>query len=147
MGGLSPVLPDLGKRFPAALDTWQERSYSGPTAPESAFPDHNVGDLESPAEERDDMFNRRVKLAATAAATCALVATGCGSAGSGGSSAATDSNPATVTGTLRVLVPSYPASNDGKAALNKVVATLHQKYPKVKVEPDFATFDTLNQKM
>jgi len=94
------------------------------------------------------MFNPSVKLAATAAAaTCALVATGCGSAGSGGSSAATDSNPATVTGTLRVLVPSYPASTDGKAALNKVVATLHQKYPKVKVEPDFATFDTLNQKM
>src|SRR4051794_39981880 len=94
------------------------------------------------------MLNRRLKLATAAAATCALVATGCGSSGSGTQSSATkDSNPASVTGTLRVLVPSYPASTEGKAALNKVVAKLNETYPKVKVEPDFATFDTLNQKM
>jgi len=93
------------------------------------------------------MRNRRVKLAATAAA-CALLATGCGSSGSGGGSSATkDSDPASVTGTLRVLVPSYPASNEGKAALSKVVTKLNETYPKVKVEPDFATFDTLNQKI
>ena len=49
--------------------------------------------------------------------------------------------------TLRVLVPSYPASNEGKAALDKVVTSFNAKYPNVKVEPDFATFDTLNQKI
>lgn len=67
--------------------------------------------------------------------------------GSGGTSAAPASNPAEVTGTLRVLVPSYPASNEGKAALEKVVTAFNAKYPKVTVEPDFATFDTLNQKI
>lgn len=67
--------------------------------------------------------------------------------GSGGASTAPASNPAEVTGTLRVLVPSYPASNEGKAALDKVVSSFNAKYPKVTVEPDFATFDTLNQKI
>src|SRR3954469_22947381 len=75
----------------------------------------------------------------------AISLTGCG--GGGGGSSSDSSDPATTTGTLRVLVPSYPASNDGKAAIDKVIATFHQTYPKVTVEPDYATFDTLNQKI
>jgi multiple sugar transport system substrate-binding protein len=67
--------------------------------------------------------------------------------GGGGSQSAEQSDPATATGTLRVLVPSYPASNEGKAALDKVVKSFNATYPGVKVEPDFATFDTLNQKI
>jgi multiple sugar transport system substrate-binding protein len=89
------------------------------------------------------MARRRAGLLALAVAgTLAL-----GACGSGGASTAPASNPAEVTGTLRVLVPSYPASNEGKAALEKVVASFNAKYPKLKVEPDFATFDTLNQKI
>lgn len=82
-------------------------------------------------------------LAIAAVATMSLAACGSGGNASGNSSA----DPATLTGTLRVLVPSYPASNEGKADLDKVVATFHKKYPKVNVEPDFATFATLNQKI
>ena len=82
-------------------------------------------------------------LAVAAVAAVSLAA--CGSGGNAGGNSSAD--PATVTGTLRVLVPSYPDSNAGKAALDKVVAAFHQKYPKVNVEPDFATFATLNQKI
>lgn len=83
-------------------------------------------------------------LAVAAAAGLSLAAC---SSGGGSSSGNSSADPATMTGTLRVLVPSYPDSNAGKAALDKVVATFHQKYPKVNVEPDFATFSTLNQKI
>src|SRR3954451_22668236 len=86
-----------------------------------------------PPVEETEMLKHSLKLVA---ATCALAATACGSSG-GGTSATKDADPATVTGTLRVLVPSYPASNEGKAALGKVVDKLHATYPKVKVEPDF----------
>lgn len=50
-------------------------------------------------------------------------------------------------GTLRVLVPSYPASKEGKAAFEKVAAQFNKKYPKMKVEPDYATYANLNEKI
>ncbi|WP_232828363.1 extracellular solute-binding protein [Kribbella monticola] len=55
--------------------------------------------------------------------------------------------PAEATGTLRVLIPSFPPSTKGRAAFEKVVEDFHQTYPKMKVEPDFATYSTLNEKM
>ena len=90
------------------------------------------------------MARRSARFLALAIAGAATLSA-CGAGG--GSGAASTANPAEVTGTLRVLVPSYPASNEGKAALEKVVTAFKQKYPKVEVEPDFATFDTLNQKI
>lgn len=84
-------------------------------------------------------------LAVAVAAAAALTLAACQSGGN--ASTASSADPAKVTGTLRVLVPSYPASNEGKAALDKVVAQFNKKYPKVTVEPDFATFGTLNQKI
>lgn len=50
-------------------------------------------------------------------------------------------------GTLRVLVPSYPASKDGKAAFEKVAKQFNKKYPKMRVEPDYATYANLNEKI
>jgi multiple sugar transport system substrate-binding protein len=87
----------------------------------------------------------KIRLAAAVLLTGTVAA--CGSSGTQGGGATTDANPASVTGTLRVLVPSYPASNEGKAALQKVVDEFHKTYPKVQVQPDFATFDTLNEKI
>jgi multiple sugar transport system substrate-binding protein len=55
--------------------------------------------------------------------------------------------PAEATGTLRVLIPSFPPSTKGRAEFDKVVADFKQTYPKMKVEPDFATYSTLNEKM
>ena len=86
-------------------------------------------------------------LAVGVAGVLALSACGGGGSGSGAAPITSDSNPAGVSGTLRVLVPSYPASNEGKAAIDKVIASFNQEYPNVTVEPDFATFDTLNQKI
>jgi multiple sugar transport system substrate-binding protein len=55
--------------------------------------------------------------------------------------------PAEATGTLRVLIPSFPASTKGRDAFDKVVKDFQQTYPKMKVEPDFATYANLNEKM
>jgi multiple sugar transport system substrate-binding protein len=55
--------------------------------------------------------------------------------------------PAEATGTLRVLLPSFPPSTKGKAEFQKVVDDFHKTYPKMKVEPDFATYKNLNEKM
>ncbi|MFF0266464.1 extracellular solute-binding protein [Kribbella sp. NPDC004536] len=55
--------------------------------------------------------------------------------------------PAEATGTLRVLIPSFPPSTKGRDAFQKVVDDFHQTYPKMKVEPDFATYKNLNEKM
>jgi multiple sugar transport system substrate-binding protein len=93
------------------------------------------------------MNRAALKIGAAVAAVAVTVSACGGSGGSGGGGAATDANPASVKGTLRVLVPSYPASNEGKAALQKVVDGFHHIYPNVKVEPDFATFATLQQKI
>jgi len=71
----------------------------------------------------------------------ALSLAGCSSSG------ASNDNPAATTGTLRVTVPNFPANNDGQAAFQKVVDHFHQTYPNVKVEPDYVTFNNLNQKL
>ncbi|MEU0096053.1 extracellular solute-binding protein [Kribbella sp. NPDC006257] len=55
--------------------------------------------------------------------------------------------PAEATGTLRVLIPSFPPSTKGRAEFDKVVEDFKKTYPKMKVEPDFATYSTLNEKM
>jgi multiple sugar transport system substrate-binding protein len=55
--------------------------------------------------------------------------------------------PAEATGTLRVLLPSFPPSTKGRDAFEKVVEEFHKAYPKMKVEPDFATYNNLNEKM
>ncbi|WP_427886668.1 extracellular solute-binding protein [Kribbella sp. GL6] len=55
--------------------------------------------------------------------------------------------PAEATGTLRVLIPSFPPSTKGREAFQKVVDDFHKTYPKMKVEPDFATYKNLNEKM
>lgn len=95
------------------------------------------------------MRQSKIILGATLAAALFGV-TACGSSGtttSPGATAITDADPASVTGTLRLLVPSYPASNLGKAALQKVVDAFNKTYPKVTVEPDFAIFNNLEQKI
>lgn len=95
-----------------------------------------------------------VKCLAVAAAVT-LGATACGSgetstseesSASEGTSASSGGDAA-VSGTLRVLAPSYPASTEGKAAFQAVVDAFQEAYPDVEVEPDFATFDTLNEKI
>ncbi|MEV8377030.1 extracellular solute-binding protein [Kribbella sp. NPDC056861] len=55
--------------------------------------------------------------------------------------------PAEATGTLRVLIPSFPPSTKGREEFDKVVADFKKAYPKMKVEPDFATYGNLNEKM
>ncbi|TCC52578.1 extracellular solute-binding protein [Kribbella capetownensis] len=55
--------------------------------------------------------------------------------------------PAEATGTLRILLPSFPPSTKGREEFQKVVDDFHQKYPKMKVEPDFATYNNLNEKL
>ena len=55
--------------------------------------------------------------------------------------------PAEATGTLRVLIPSFPPSTKGREEFDKVVADFQKTYPKMKVEPDFATYGNLNEKM
>lgn len=73
----------------------------------------------------------------------ALVVAGC----SGGAEETSAEDAAEVTGTLRVLTPSYPASNEGTAAFDAVVAEFNEVYPGVEVEADFATFGNLNEKI
>lgn len=91
------------------------------------------------------MARRSASLIALATAG-ALTLAACGSGGSAGTDSAS-ADPGSTSGTLRVLVPSYPASNEGQAAIDKVIADFQEEYPNVEVEPDFATFDTLNQKI
>ncbi|WP_157630626.1 extracellular solute-binding protein [Kribbella catacumbae] len=55
--------------------------------------------------------------------------------------------PAEATGTLRVLIPSFPPSNKGREEFDKVVEDFKKTYPKMKVEPDFATYGNLNEKI
>jgi multiple sugar transport system substrate-binding protein len=55
--------------------------------------------------------------------------------------------PAEATGTLRVLIPSFPPSTKGREAFQNVVDEFHKTYPKLKVEPDFATYNNLNEKL
>ncbi|MFC0624960.1 extracellular solute-binding protein [Kribbella deserti] len=55
--------------------------------------------------------------------------------------------PAEATGTLRVLIPSFPTSTKGKEAFDAVVADFKKVYPKLKVEANFVTYSTLNEKI
>ncbi|MGY4771078.1 extracellular solute-binding protein [Kribbella sp. CWNU-51] len=55
--------------------------------------------------------------------------------------------PAEATGTLRVLLPSFPPSTKGREEFQKVVDDFHRTHPKMKVEPDFATYKNLNEKL
>ncbi|MEV6287102.1 extracellular solute-binding protein [Kribbella sp. NPDC051770] len=78
-------------------------------------------------------------------AAVGLVASACGN---GVIDKSTDGvPPAEATGTLRVLLPSFPASNDGRKAFAKVAEDFNKKYPKMKVEPDYATYGNLNEKI
>ncbi len=71
------------------------------------------------------------------------------SASSGRSTASTSeaADPASVTGTLRVLTPSYPSSSTGQVALQTVLDAFHTTYPQVTVEPDITNFGQLNEKI
>ncbi|WP_433013824.1 extracellular solute-binding protein [Kribbella sp. CA-294648] len=77
-----------------------------------------------------------------------LVGLAAGSCGNGVIDKSTDGvPPAEATGTLRVLIPSFPPSNKGREEFDKVVADFRKTYPKMKVEPDFATYSNLNEKI
>jgi multiple sugar transport system substrate-binding protein len=79
------------------------------------------------------------------AAILGLTASSCGN---GVIDKSTDGGPpAEATGTLRVLLPSFPPSTKGREEFDKVVADFQKTYPKMKVEPDFATYNNLNEKM
>lgn len=93
-------------------------------------------------------FRRRAVTRLAAVAVAATVLAACSSGNDTTSTGpAKDADPASVTGTLRVLTPSYGTSTVGKQSLQKVIDTFHQTYPKVKIEADNATFDNLNQKI
>lgn len=78
-------------------------------------------------------------------AVLGLALSGCGG---GVIDASTDGVPAAeATGTLRVLIPSFPSSTKGREEFDKVVADFKKSYPKMNVEPDFATYNNLNEKM
>jgi multiple sugar transport system substrate-binding protein len=70
-----------------------------------------------------------------------------GACGSGGGKASGNVDPATASGTLRVLIPTYPQSNEGKAEFAKVVDDFHKTYPKMTIEPDFVTYANMNEKI
>lgn len=91
-------------------------------------------------------MKKRIFQTLAASAVLALTLGACGSSGSG-SGAGANEDPATATGTLRIMIPSYPLSNDGKAAFQKVVEDFNKKYPKMKVEPDFVTYNNMNEKI
>lgn len=91
-------------------------------------------------------MKRNGAFVAAGSAVALVFALGACSSGGGGPSAG-GSDPAHATGTIRVLTPAYPGSNEGKAAFQAVVDNFHKTYPNVKVEPDFATYSTLNQKI
>lgn len=76
-------------------------------------------------------------------AAIGMVAGACSS----GEPTASEVAPEEVTGTIRVLAPTFPASNEGQAAFDDVVAAFQEEYPGVEVEPDFATFGNLNEKI
>lgn len=78
-------------------------------------------------------------------AVLGLALSGCGG---GVIDPSTDGVPAAqATGTLRVLIPSFPSSTKGREEFDKVVADFKKTYPMMNVEPDFATYNNLNEKM
>jgi multiple sugar transport system substrate-binding protein len=92
----------------------------------------------------DNRTHRRL-LGFAIAGAAALALTACSGGGSATPGASED--PKEVSGTLRVLVPSFPASNEGTEAFDAIVDDFHKTYPNVEVEPDFATFGNLNEKI
>lgn len=83
-------------------------------------------------------------LAISSAVAVALALAGCSGGGSNGTSAA---DAKTATGTLRVLIPAYPSSSAGTQDFAKVVADFHKTWPKMTVQPDYATYANLNEKL
>lgn len=77
----------------------------------------------------------------------ALTLGACGSGGTSGDAGGSSEDPATATGALRVMIPTYPLSNDGKAEFQKVVDEFNKTYPKMTVEPDFVTYGNMNEKI
>ncbi|MCP8999877.1 extracellular solute-binding protein [Pseudarthrobacter sp. RMG13] len=67
--------------------------------------------------------------------------------GSGSAPSSSTDDPAAATGSLRVMIPTYPLSNEGKAEFQKVVDDFNKTYPKMTIEPDFVTYDTMNEKI
>jgi multiple sugar transport system substrate-binding protein len=91
--------------------------------------------------------NRKKIIGGVAAIGALVLALTSCSGSSGGTAPAATDDPADITGTLRVLVPSFPASTEGTDAFDEIVAAFHEEYPNVEVEPDFATFANLNEKV
>jgi multiple sugar transport system substrate-binding protein len=90
-------------------------------------------------------MQRGLKAAAALAVALTTVLAGCSSGGDGDQAEGQD--PATATGTLRVVVPNFSADNEGQAVFQGIVDIFHKTYPQMKVEPDFVPYDNLNQKI
>lgn len=88
------------------------------------------------------MQRARITSALALIGTVGLLAA-CGSS----SDDATGAGDAEAGGTLRVLTPGYPAGSDGQEAFQRVVDAFAEEYPNIEVEPDFATFENLNEKI
>ncbi|NGN82801.1 extracellular solute-binding protein [Arthrobacter silviterrae] len=101
---------------------------------------------EAPQSKETAVKKRFLKTLALTAGL-ALTLGACGSGGTGSSPAGAKDDPATATGTIRVMIPTYPLSNDGKAEFQKVVDAFNKKYPKMTVEPDFVTYNNMNEKI
>jgi multiple sugar transport system substrate-binding protein len=91
-------------------------------------------------------MQRGLKAAGAAVLAVAMAALA-GCSGGGGDSAQEGQDPATATGTLRVVVPNFSADNEGQAVFQGIVDIFHKTYPQMKVEPDFVPYDNLNQKI
>ncbi|MEV6286083.1 extracellular solute-binding protein [Kribbella sp. NPDC051770] len=89
-------------------------------------------------------MQRGLKAAAALAVALTTVLAGCSSGEDGGQEG---QDPATATGTLRVVVPNFSADNEGQAVFQGIVDIFHRTYPQMKVEPDFVPYDNLNQKI
>jgi multiple sugar transport system substrate-binding protein len=87
------------------------------------------------------------KNALTLLAMSAGLALTLGACGSNTAPSSSGDDPATATGTLRVMIPTYPLSNEGKAEFDKVVEDFKKTYPKMTIEPDFVTYDNMNEKI
>lgn len=91
------------------------------------------------------MMGTSKKLLVAGTLAISLAATAACSSGGGG--AATGDDPATQTGTLRVVVPNFPANNEGQRVFGEIVDIFHETYPNMEVQPDFVPYDGLNQKI
>lgn len=90
------------------------------------------------------MRSTAARLVALTSAGVLLLFAGCGGGSDSGDSGG---DPATETGTIRVVVANFPPDNEGKAVFKGIEDIFHKTYPKIKVEPDFVPYDGLNQKI